>query len=81
MEWDEGMGREQHVQRACAGWSRGAKEVGPAGLKGKGIGGPGLRYSREPDMGPPSPWQVFILDPQKAPEGQVCILETSHQLL
>lgn len=35
---DESMGRKQHVQRACAGWSRAAKEVGPAGLKGKGTG-------------------------------------------
>ena len=46
--WGESSMRKGPV----VGWSRGAKEVGPAGLKGKGTGGPGLRYSQEPEMGP-----------------------------
>ena len=50
--WDENMGRKQHAQGACGRMEQGSQEVGPAGLKGKGTGGPGLRYPREPEMGP-----------------------------
>ena len=62
------------------GWSRGAKEVGPAGLRERHRGSWAEIFTGTRN-GAPSPWQVFVLDPQKAPESQVCLLETSHQLL